>query len=147
LHGAVRLRIEGAKGPADICVAPAARLFFRGLHERWPWAGYFLRLQPVTLSSPMDRIRDLAWYVGLCLCRAGNISYIRNKDAGRILFQPEQFSLHLAELHTRAWQLGEAVGLPAAAIARRDALMLRAVTSYFAAGKAHHQQIISRNHK
>jgi hypothetical protein len=146
-HGAVRLRIEGFTGPADLCGNLAARKFFRRLHQRWPWAGYFLQLQPVTAGSPVDRIMDVAWFLGRCLCHVRNIAHVRTRDSTRILFQPAQLSCHLVALHTRARQPGNTVDLPAAAIARRDALMVRAITRSFEAGKAHHAQINNHSNK
>ena len=52
LHGMVRLRIENARGPADIFMRPTARSFFRKLHGRWPYMGYFLRLAPSRRIPP-----------------------------------------------------------------------------------------------
>jgi len=60
LHGAVRLRVEGATGPADIFGNDEARRFFRALHARCPYAGFFLRLKPITKHSSTDQIIDVS---------------------------------------------------------------------------------------
>ena len=66
LHGVVRLRVEGVKGPIDIFGHPVARKYFQALHQRWPYAGFFLRICPITFESPQPQIIRIigivAWY-------------------------------------------------------------------------------------
>jgi hypothetical protein len=136
LHGNVRLRIEGASGMADIIVNPQARKFFRALHQRWPWAGYFLRVNPLSPDSSMDQVVDLATFMALALCHLDQLSLAQTAYGSALRYDATQLAQHLAELQSRAAQLAEAVDLPPSFIHRRDVLISNAVTSFFQAGLA-----------
>ena len=136
LHGAVRLRFEGARGVADILTSPASRKFVRALHARWPWAAYFLRLTPIRADSPMPRIVDASVFLTLVLCHVDAMTYVETPQGITLRFDGDQFRRHLAELQARAAQLSEAVDMPSTCISQRDALISRTVASFFAAGQA-----------
>ena len=139
LHGAVRLRIESACGIADVIGNPAARKFFRALHVRWPWAAFFLRLQPITATSTTDQVVDLAVFMALALVHVDNLTFAETPQGVAMRYDAHQLRIHLIELQSRAAQLAEAVDLPPTAISQRDALISEAVTSFFAAGQAFNQ--------
>ena len=139
LHGAVRLRIEGAGGIADVIGNPAARKFFRALHVRWPWAAFFLRLQPITATSTTDQVVDLAVFMALALVHVDNLTFAETPQGVAMRYDANQLRNHLIDLHGRAAQLAESVDLPPTAISQRDALISEAVTSFFAAGQAFNQ--------
>jgi len=75
LHGNLRIRIEGAGGMADVITDPASRKFFRALHARWPWAGFFLRLDPINTKSSVDKVVDLAVFMSLLLVHVDYLTY------------------------------------------------------------------------
>jgi hypothetical protein len=134
LHGLVRLRVEGATGPADIFANPQARIFFRALHGQWPWAGYFLRLAPVTLQSPAQQIIDLGTFMALAICHVDELTYIESPTGVCLKYNGDQLAKHLAELQGRAVELADATGISAAAIRERDALITDSVVSFFDSG-------------
>jgi len=139
LHGAIRMRIEGATGIANVIGNPAARKFFRALHVRWPWAAFFLRLQPITATSTTDQVVDLAVFMALALVHVDNLTFAETPQGVAMRYDANQLRNHLVELQSRAAQLAEAVDLPATAISQRDALISNAVISFFAAGQAFNQ--------
>jgi hypothetical protein len=136
LHGAVRLRIEGARGMADVVTNPAARSFVRALHARWPWAGYFLRLAPIKVSTPTSRLVDTSIFIALALAHVDNLTLAETPQGIGLRYDADQFCRHLADLQVRAAQLAEAVDIPPSAICQRETLITQAVASFFAAGKA-----------
>ena len=75
LHGNLPIRIEGAGGMADVITDPASRKFFRALHARWPWAGFFLRLDPINTKSSVDKVVDLAVFMSLLLVHVDYLTY------------------------------------------------------------------------
>ena len=139
LHGAIRMRIERAAGIADVIGNPAARKFFRALHVRWPWAAFFLRLQPITATSTTDQVVDLAVFMALALVHVDNLTFAETPQGVAMRYDANQLRIHLIDLHGRAAQLAEAVDLPPTAISKRDALVCDAVASFFAAGQAFNQ--------
>jgi len=142
LHGAVRLRVEAATGPADLFAQPQTRQFFRRLHARWPYAGYFLRLKPIRPTSTVDELIDLSLFVAMALCQVDKLTYTETRVGVGLEYDPAQLRQHLAELQDHAAGIGEASGLSAGIIRRREKLINNAVASFFAAGNAFHQ-----NHK
>lgn len=140
LAGAVRLRVEGAFGPEDLCCNPAARSFFRNLHQRWPWASYFLRLKPITGHSSLNEIRDISLFMALALCHENELTYLRTSAAATLRFNGDQLAAHFMDLQERAAQLGEAAGYSADQIHRRHDLVLRSVRSFFTVGRAVHRK-------
>ena len=138
LHGNLRVRIEGAGGMADVITDPASRKFFRALHARWPWAGFFLRLDPVTPESPDDKVLDLAIFMSLLLVHVDHLTYAESAQGIALRYDANQFTEHLFDVQIRAAQLAGVLDLPATAINTRAALISRAVTSFFEAGQALH---------
>jgi hypothetical protein len=136
LHGAVRLRIEGAAGMADVIADPATRRYFRALHQRWPWAAFFLRLHPLGAQSPAEEIVDLSVFLSLILVHVDDLTLAETPRGVCLRYNADQFRRQLADLQNRAAQLAEAVDLPRTRISQRDALIARAVTSFFEAGQA-----------
>jgi hypothetical protein len=136
LHGCVRLRVEGANGPADLFATPGPRTFFRNLHERWPWAGYFLRLAPISTQSPRQQIIDLSLFMSLALCHMNRLTYVETPKGVGLNYDADELRRHLADLRSRAADLASAAGIPGNEITRRDALITRAVASFFEAGAA-----------
>jgi hypothetical protein len=145
LHGAVRLRIEDVKSVTDISLNAKHRSFFQAMHSKWPWAGYFLRLCPVTLDSGLDEIIDLSVFIGLALCHVKPITCRETTQAAELSFDLPQLSRHFAELHSRAAQLGQAAGIAPEEIARRNAVILGSITSFFKVGIEIHGKNINRN--
>ena len=131
LAGAVRLRIEGVTKPADLFTNPQARQFFRDLHESWPWAGYFLRLHPVTADSPTEQIIDTSIFMTLIFCRLDELTYAETTHGVGLRFNGEQFKHHLADLRHRAAELAALAGLPDTRIQQRDDLIVKAVANFF----------------
>ena len=141
LHGVVRLRVEGVKGPIDIFGHPVARKYFQALHQRWPYAGFFLRICPITFESPQPQIMDLSMFMALALSHCDNLLYCETKHGIGLRFETEELAKILAEIQGRAAELADAIGIPAKEIERRDDLISRSVASFFDAGKANfHQQ-------
>lgn len=136
LHGSVRLRIEGATGMADIIINPQARKFVRALHARWPWAAYFLSLQPVRADSAAAQIVDVSIFMALALSHVDELTLAQTPHGIALRYDAGQLNQHLAELQSRAAQLAEAVDMPPSFIQLRDALISRAVISFFDAGRA-----------
>jgi hypothetical protein len=135
LHGAVSLRIEGAKGMADIMADPATRKFFRMMHARWPWSGFFLAVNPITADSPADQMVDLSVFVSLILVHVDQVTYCETPRGITLRYNALQFHKHLAELQSRAAELAAAVDMPLPAISQRAILISRAIGSFFAAGQ------------
>jgi len=125
LHGMVRLRIENARGPADIFMRPTARSFDRKLHARWPYMGYFLRLAPVTEDSPFDNMIDLSLFLSLCLCHCDSLEYCESKHGIGLQFEPSQLSQILVDVQGRATELAQALDFSPESIAQRDVLITR----------------------
>ena len=140
LHGTVRLRIQGAKGPNDVFGDPTSRKYFQQMHARWPWAGYFLRLCPITLDSPPSHIIDLSTFMAIALCHCENITYCETELGVGLQFRTEELASILAEMQGRAAELANAIGIPIKEIKRRDDLISRSVASFFDAGKANFPQ-------
>jgi len=147
LHGAVRMRIEGAGGMSDVIVNPAARSFFRALHLRWPWSAFFLRIEPITATATVDQVMDLAVFMSMALVHVDDLTYVETPQSITLRYDARQLRHHLIELQSRAAQLAEAVDLPPSAISQRDALISRAVTSFFEAGRALHQPTTTKRKK
>jgi len=139
LHGMVRLRIENARGPADIFMRPTARSFFRKLHARWPYMGYFLRLAPLTKDSPIDSIVDLSLFLALCLCHCDSLEYCESNHGIGLRFEPSQLSQILVDVQGRAAELAQALDFSPETIAQRNALIIRSVDSFFASGICFHR--------
>ena len=131
LHGQVRLRIPGTNGPQEIFCDPVARAFFRKLHSRWPWAGYFLRLAPITRKSTSEQLVDLSAFMALAFCHCEEIGYCSTEKGIGLQYNPGQLGKHIAELIGRAEQLAEIVGIPSEAIKKREILIGESVVSFF----------------
>ena len=147
LHGNLRMRIEGAGGMADVITDPASRKFFRALHARWPWAGFFLRLDPVTPESPDDKVLDLAVFMSLLLVHVDHLTYAESAHGISLRYDANQFSGQLFNVQIRAAQLAGVLDLPPTAINARAALISRAVTSFFEAGQALHPPASTKRKK
>ncbi len=145
LHGSVRLRVEGATGPADIFGKTEARKFFKALHARWPYAGFFLRLKPITLKSPPDQIMDVSLFMALALCHVTNLSCCQTARGVRLRYDMKQLSRHLAELCCRAMELADCIGISKEEIQRRDNLIMASVVSFFEAGETFAPKIMNNN--
>ena len=139
LAGAVRLRVEGATKPADLFANPQARNFFNKLHEAWPWAGYFLRLHPITIDSSQEQIIDTSLFMALVFCRLDELTYVETDHGVVLRYQGDQFRHHLTDLRQRAAELASLARVSGAKIQQRDALIINAVASFFAAGQAVNQ--------
>jgi hypothetical protein len=147
LHGAVRLRIENTVGPADIFMNPLRRKFFRDLHQRWPWAGYFLQLAPLKRTSTQNHIIDLGTFMALALCHCDSLGYCQSDQGCVLRYNPGELGKILAEFQGRAAELATSVGIPEERIRQRDELISQSVVSFFAAGKALHQRNKLRKRK
>ena len=148
LRGAVRLRIEGVHGPADLFAQPRARKFFQALHQRWPFAAYFLKVNPIDAHSSLDQVIDLSLFMGLCLCHVDRMSFMSTARGSVLKYDGNQLEEYLSEITFRAADLAGAVDFPATEIARRDLLISRSVASFFKAGEALHQKTKNqRNNK
>ena len=147
LHGNLRMRIEGAGGMADVITDPASRKFFRALHARWPWAGFFLRLDPVTPESSDDKVLDLAVFMSLLLVHVDHLTYAESAHGISLRYDANQFNGHLFDVQIRAAQLAEVLDLPPTAINTRAALISLAVTSFFEAGQALHRPTTTKRKK
>jgi len=131
LHGQVRLRIPGTNGPQDIFCDPVARAFFRKLHTRWPWAGYFLRLVPITPKSTSEQIVDLSAFMALAFCHCEHLGYCETDNNIGLQYNPGELGKHIAELSGRAEELANIVGIPPKAIKQREILITESVVSFF----------------
>jgi hypothetical protein len=140
LHGAVRLRVENTAGPAGIFMNPLRRKFFRDLHQRWPWAGYFLRLTPLKRTSTQNHIIDLGTFMALALCHCDSLGYCESKQGCVLRYGAGELGEILAEFQGRAAELAQSVGIPDDTIRQRDELITDSVVSFFAAGKAVYQR-------
>ena len=140
LHGAIRLRVENTNGPASIFMDPTRRRFFRALHKRWPWAGYFLRLAPLKRNSTPDQVVDLGVFMALALCHCNSLEYCESKQGCVLRYGAGELGKILAEFQGRAAELAQTVGIPNDEIHQRDELITDSVVSFFAAGKALHQR-------
>lgn len=138
LCGAVRLRIEGAQGMADVIANPASRKFFRALHARWPWAAYYLRLHSLNAKSTPNQILDIAVFVALILVQVDDLALAETPQGIGLRYDARQFSGHLFELQVRAAQLAVAVDLPPTFIAQRETLVFQAIANFFRAGQTLH---------
>ena len=139
LAGAVQLRVEGVTKPADLFANPQARDYFNKLHEAWPWAGYFLRLHPITIDSSKEQIIDTSLFMALIFCRLDDLTYVETEHGVVLRYCGEQLRHHLTDLRRRAAELASLVGVSGAQIQQRDALIMNAVESFFAAGQAVNQ--------
>jgi hypothetical protein len=135
LSGVIRLRIEGARGLLDIVTDPHARKFFRALHARWPWAGYFLRLEPVTAASAPAQVIDLSVFMTLALCHLEQLTAVETAHGIGLHYDAARLREHVWELQIRAAELAGVLDLPLTFIAARNTLVARAVVSFFAAGR------------
>lgn len=147
LHGIVRLRVEGVKGPIDIFGNPVARKYFQEMHKRWPYAGFFLRICPITFESPQPQIIDLSMFMAIALCHCNNLLYCESKRGIGLQFETSELATILAEIQGRAAGLADAIGIPTKEIERRDDLISRAVASFFDAGKANFPQQNNKNQR
>jgi hypothetical protein len=147
LHGAVRLRIEGATGPVDIFGKTEARKFFKALHARWPYAAYFLRLKPITLQSPIPQIMDLSIFMALALCHVQDLACCETASGVCLRYDITQLTRHLAELSCRAAELGDCIGVPKDEIEKRDNLISSSVVSFFDAGQTFVPTIKNKNRR
>lgn len=147
LYGRVRLRVEDAIGPASLFGDPVARNYFRTLHQRWPWAGFFLRLAPITEQSLQRQIVDLSLFMALALCHCDDLVYCETDAGVGLRYNPGQLGKHLAELLGRAAELAHEVGIPSRAIQQRDRLVADAVASFFDAGKNLTQQFNQKQNR
>jgi len=134
LHGAVRLRVQGATGAADIFGDTEARKFFQQLHARWPYAGYFLRLKPITENSPPGQIMDVSLFMAVAFCHVKDLACRQTARGIALQYDINQLTKHLAELSFRAMELAEVVGISRQEIQKRDQLITASVISFFDAG-------------
>ena len=137
LCGAVRLRFEHAASPDDLFVVPAARRFIRGLHQAWPWAGYFLRSAPISDNSPRDCVRDAGVLVGWGFCFNDEIAFARRDEPYRVSlrFNHEQFVASVEEIVNRAAELCAIAGRPKHSIHQRQKNLESTIASFFALGE------------
>jgi hypothetical protein len=135
LHGAVRLRFDGAKGIADIIANQAARKFCRQLHVRWPWAGFFLRLKPISAESSVEEILDVSVFMSLIFTHVDRLAFVETPSGVGLRCDAEQLRRHLAELSKRAADLAEVVDIAPIRISKRDALISQTVVSFFRGGE------------
>lgn len=147
LHGAVRLRVEGAAGPADIFAKTEARKFVKAMHARWPYAGYFLRLKPITSSSSIDQIMDLSIFMALALCHVNGLVCCQTARGVSLQYDISQLSRHLAELTCRAAELGDCIGIAKDEIEKRDNLISASVVSFFDCGETFAPKIKNNRRK
>jgi hypothetical protein len=134
LQGAVRLRVEGVKGPADVFGTIKSRRFFRALFARWPYAGFFLRLKPISKDSSKDQIIDVSMYMALALCHVSELTLCQTPKGMAIRYNMDQLRVHLAEVAFRAIELADVVGIPKEEIVKRDKLITASITSFSEAG-------------
>jgi hypothetical protein len=147
LHGAVRLRVHGATGPADIFAKSEARKFFKSLHARWPYAGYFLRLKPITSNSSVDQIMDVSIFMALALCHVNGLACCQTARGVSLQYDISQLSRHLAEVTCRAAELADCIGISKEEIEKRDNLISASVVSFFDAGETFVPKIKNNNRR
>jgi len=135
LRGTVRLRIENARGMADVITDPASRRFFRALHKRWPWSAFFLRIKPIHANSAAEEIVDLSVFMSFLWVHVDELTYVETAHSVVLNYDAHQFHGHFVELQTRAAQLAAAVGMSPALINERAALISRALTTFFEVGQ------------
>jgi hypothetical protein len=135
LHGRVRLRVEGTRGPSDIFMDPQVRRFFRAVYERWPWQAYFLRLTPINENSPQPQIVDLSLFMALALCHCDQLTYCETNNGVGLRYNPGQLGKILVDMLGRASELSQCVGVSPATIKIRETLVTNSVISFFDAGK------------
>ena len=137
-HGGIRPRIEGFNGLVEVITDPLTRKFFRKLHDQWPWAGFFLHVQPITLNSSAEDIIDLSVFMAIALCQLAEIRSIVTPRGIGLHFDTHPLRLHLCDVRERAAQLAGAVDIPAAAIEERDNQICESVASFFRARQKPH---------
>ena len=130
--------IEGFSGLVEVITDPLTRKFFRKLHDQWPWAGFFLHVQPITLDSSAEDIIDLSVFMAIALCQLEEISSIVTPRGIGLHFDTAPLRLHLCNVRERAAHLAEAVDIPAAAIEERDNQICESVASFFRARQKPH---------
>jgi len=145
LHGAVRLRVERAAGAKDIFGKKEARKFFQALHARWPYAGYFLRLTPISKSSTPDQIVDVSLFMALALCHVGDLACCQTTTGTALRFNLDRLARHLAEVACRAMDLADCIGISEEAVQKRDHLITASAVSFFRADQSLGQRI--KNHR
>ena len=110
------------------------------MHARWPWAGFFLRVSPITVNSPVEQVVDLSTFMALALCHCDHLTYCETKFGIGLKYDPGELGKILAEFQGRAMELGDAVRIPGKALEKRDALITEAVVSFFDAGNSINKQ-------
>jgi hypothetical protein len=137
LHGAVRLRVEGTNSSADLFANNEARKFFQALHLRWPYAGFFLRLKPVTRISTKDEIIDVSVFLALGFCNVKGLTYCETAKGAGLHFDMTQLTTYLNEVAHRAAELAHVTGISKEEIKKRDNLIAASVVSFFDAGRSY----------
>ena len=118
------------------------------MHARWPWAGYFLRLNPISENSPIEQVVDLSLFMALALCHVDDLTYFESKHGTLLRHNGDQLCKILAEFQGRAAELGTAIGLPDWTIRQRDDPITSAVVSFFTADQSlHHPKPKNRKRK
>jgi len=141
LHGAVRLRVENVIRARDIFMKKEARKFFRALHVRWPYAGFFLRLTPISKSLTPDQIVDVSLFMALALCHVGNLACCETPNGIALRCNMDHLARHLAEVARRAMDLADCIGISEEEVQKRDHLITASAVSYFRAGQPLGQRI------
>ena len=68
LFGRLSIEVEAAAECGDLATIPEARQLLRRLHERWPWAGFFLDLRdhsalPRLWGNYPSSLMRFAWWI------------------------------------------------------------------------------------
>ncbi|MCX6930026.1 MAG: hypothetical protein NT154_43455, partial [Verrucomicrobia bacterium] len=107
LCGALRLRIEAPGAAGDLFIDPQGRKFLRQFHARFPYAGYFFRLQPLRSRTPCPAWTDAALFVALGLCHTDVMeAHWDHLGCQIIRFQVQPFNAFLQGINFQIKELG-----------------------------------------
>lgn len=138
--GSIRLRFEHTVHADDLFAKREERRFVRHLHQAWPWVGFFVRCQPVTLASDKSELIDAGILVGWALCNTNELSLLRrDPDRVSIEFNPQQFEGAVESIIAHAEHLCRNVGLSKSATRLRSRTLQSTVRSFFALGEQHNR--------
>ena len=133
--GALRVRVEGARSAEEVFGDLRSRQFFRKLHRKFPYLGFFLKLHPVRSPKLSPALIDASVLVAIGLCHTDFVvAHWDSAGQHAILYQISQFETFVKKIDLHIAAIGRNAGLTAPAIEHRRKVVARTIRSFFRLG-------------
>lgn len=131
--GTLTIRFEGCDEADLLFTAETPRRFFRTLAHQWPWAGYFLRLSPITAKSTVEESADADVFLALALSQCPiERKRCRQIETCSMVVTSERISSFIESAKAAAATLGKLVEIDDESIAHRQQILARTLQNYLA---------------